>query len=217
LRDRTVKHTAATRAALASAGAVLLVGTPLIFFHDVGPLSQHMVLHILTMNVAAPVTAAWLTASGTARTTAPGWLWLVAAVQILALYFLHTPRFHVLAAHDSAISLAMHGVLAGVAFGFWTTLLRLSDRQQWHAPAALLVTAKLACLLAALLIFSPRLLYASIDHASHAHVNLGDQQLAGLLMIVACPLSYLTAAILLTVDLIQPRGRETAQIERHAP
>ena len=213
----SLRRIPASRVALISAGAVLLAGVPLVLVHDVGSLSQHMLLHILTMNVAAPIAAAWMIAAGATRTVSPSWLWTIAVVQILALYFLHTPRFHVIAAHDQATSLAMHGVLAGLALGFWTTLLSLGNTPRWHAPIVLLVTAKLACLLAALLIFSPRLLYAAIDHAGHAHVSLGDQHLAGLLMIVACPLSYLSAAILLTVDLIGPQHREASEIEHHAP
>jgi putative membrane protein len=219
LRDGTattgLRRLVASRAALASAIAVLLAGAPLAIVHEIGPLSHHMVLHIMTMNVVAPLAAALVVATATRRTAAPRRLWLIAVAQILALHFLHTPRFHAMAAHAPAFSLAVHGLLAALAFAFWTALLRLDDRHLWHAPATLLVTAKLACLLAALLIFSPRPLYAGIDHAGHA--NLADQQLAGLLMVVACPLSYLTAAILLTIDLIRTPDVGDAQVERHAP
>jgi putative membrane protein len=112
----------------------------------------------------------------------------------------------------------MHALLACLALAFWTALLSLSRTQRWHSPIVLFVTGKLACLLAAFLIFSPRLLYASIDHAAHMQIGIADQQLAGLLMIVACPLSYLTTAVLLTLDLIGPRGSGEAspETQRHA-
>ena len=52
----------------------------------------------------------------------------------------------------------------------------------------------------ALLIFAPRTLY---------HLALDDQQLAGLLMITVCPLSYLVAAVVLAVQWIGPGTSET--------
>jgi putative membrane protein len=210
-------------AALASAAAVLLAGVPLAIFHEFGPLSQHMALHILSMNVAAPLIAVMIVDRGTPRTFAPRWLWAVACMQILALWFLHTPRFHAMAAHDGAINVTMHGALAGLALAFWVALMSLGPEQRWHAPVALLLTGKLACLLAALLIFAPRLLYTATDqHAHVGHFSLADQQLAGLLMIVACPLSYLTAAVLITLDLIGPRESAKArpaddETPRYAP
>ncbi len=192
-------------AAIASAAAVLLAGAPLLLFHgDLGHLSQHMTAHILTMNVAAPLAAALFVRSLEPRSVTPGAVWTLATAQMLALWFLHTPRFHAISAHTPAVALAVHVALAGLAFGFWSALLSLNAGRRWHAPAALLLTGKLACLLAALLIFSPRLLYAALDHGHGAPISFADQQLAGLLMIVACPLSYLIAAVLTTVALIGP-------------
>jgi putative membrane protein len=44
-----------------------------------------------------------------------------------------------------------------------------------------------------LLTFAPRALYAS-----HTHLGtLDDQQLAGLIMLIACPATYLLAAVIL--------------------
>ena len=93
----------------------------------------------------------------------------------------------------------MHAVLSLSALLFWTCLLSLPDARRWHAIPALLLTGKLVCLLAALLVFAPRMLYG--DHA-HDLAALDDQRLAGLLMIAACPLSYLVAAIMITVALV---------------
>jgi putative membrane protein len=200
--------------ALASAAAVLLAGIPLALLHALGPLSWHMALHILSMNVVAPLAAAMVVRRRAARAIPATFLWTFTAAQMLALWFLHTPRFHALAAHAPAISLAVQGLLAGLALGFWIATLRLGVRQRWHAPAALLLTAKLACLMAAFLIFSPRVLYAA--HAHAAPVGLADQQLAGLLMIVTCPLSYLTAAVLCTLDLIGPQATDAGKLPRHA-
>jgi putative membrane protein len=66
---------------------------------------------------------------------------------------------------------------------------------------ALLITGKLFCLLAALLVFSPRVLYpdalAAHRHAPVAADLLSDQHLAGLLMLVLCPLTYVLAGVLI--------------------
>ena len=93
-------------------------------------------------------------------------------------------------------------------------LLSLPEPRRWHALPALLLTGKLVCLLAALLVFAPRALYG----ASHQHAALmqplDDQQLAGLLMIAACPLSYLVAAVVITVQLINRQHVRDATLLR---
>ena len=58
----------------------------------------------------------------------------------------------------------LHGVLLLAALCFWTLLLSLPDARRWHAVAALLLTGKLVCLLAALLVFAPRALYGAAMH-----------------------------------------------------
>jgi putative membrane protein len=63
---------------------------------------------------------------------------------------------------------------------------------------ALLLTGKLTCLLAVLLVFAPRALYP--------HAALADQQFAGLLMLAACPLSYLGAALVITLRIVGVSG-----------
>jgi putative membrane protein len=109
----------------------------------------------------------------------------------------------------------MHVSLFIAALCFWSALLALPQRRRWHAIPALLLTGKLACLLAALLVFAPRLLYEAHPHfALHATAAdaLADQQLAGLLMIVACPLSYLIAGVVFAAQILgdaEARGAVT--------
>jgi putative membrane protein len=55
-----------------------------------------------------------------------------------------------------------------------------------------------------LLTFSPRALYVASSHAGH---RLDDQQLAGLLMITACPLSYLVAAVVIVARFVTNPSR----------
>ena len=84
-------------------------------------------------------------------------------------------------------------------------LLRLHGTERWHGVLGLLVTGKLSCLLAALLVFAPRPLYP--HRPSRSAMSLADQQLAGLLMLTACPLSYVVAGIVMTVAI----GRGTCR------
>ena len=63
------------------------------------------------------------------------------------------------------IQFAMHGLLLAAALSFWMLFCRLPEARRWHALPALLLTGKLVCLLAALLVFAPRALYG----ASHQH------------------------------------------------
>ena len=67
-------------------------------------------------------------------------------------------------------------------------------------------------------------LYEFAGHLVHAAGHLpafralDDQQLAGLLMITACPLSYLVAAVIITVQLIgRPQTSAATLLHRSQP
>ena len=150
-------------------------------------------------------------------TRSPSWLWIATGAQIAAVWIAHAPAVQTAAMMFPAVQLATHGVLLIAAMLFWLFLLSLPEPRRWHALPALLLTGKLVCLLAALLVFAPRALYG----ASHQHAALmqplDDQQLAGLLMIAACPLSYLVAAVVITVQLINRQHvRDTTLLRRPA-
>jgi putative membrane protein len=188
--------------ALASAAAVLAAGVVVLAFHDPGPQARHMALHIFAMNVVAPVLAA-LAAGRRSGDMRARWLWIAALGQTAALWATHVPAVQSAAMARPLLQAAMHLLLAAVAVAFWLAVLAASAARPWHAVVALALSAKLFCLLAALLVFAPRTLHAAQGHAT----TLDDQQLAGLLMIAACPLSYLVAALLLTIRSIGSAGR----------
>jgi putative membrane protein len=202
-------------AAWAGATAVLIIGAIIVLSHELGPQARHMGLHIVSMNVVAPVLAALLVGYWAGRDARPSWLWLAALVQIAALWAAHAPALQPLVMTSRGFGLAVHGILLLVAISFWTILLSLPDARRWHAIPALLLTGKLACLLAVLMVFAPRTLYARHGH-DPALPELADQHLAGLLMIAACPLSYLIAAIVITVQLVcrDPHGASFRQPAR---
>jgi putative membrane protein len=187
--------------ATVSAGVVLAVGI-LIAGRNLGPLSLHMSAHILAMNVAGPILAALLVTRS--RPLSPAWLWAAALVQLAALWGAHLPSVHSAAAASHLLQIVMHGILLLASLAFWSVLLALPDARRWHSIAALLLSGKIVCFLAVLLVFAPRALYGNHLHMSDPPA-LADQQLAGLLMIAACPLSYLLAAIIITVQFINQK------------
>jgi putative membrane protein len=169
-----------------------------------GPLTSHMSWHILLMNVLAPL----LALSMLRHASAPGGILsgqpLAAAslAQIAALWGAHAPPVLSMAMVAPAAHTVVQASLFASSLWFWWAVFAQSRRGLWRSLFALLVTGKLFCLLGALLVFAPRVLYPGVTglHSVAAHdglSSLADQQLAGLLMLVACPLSYVLAATVL--------------------
>lgn len=189
----------ATLAAVASIGLAKGIAGLLGF----GPLTSHMIVHIALLNVGGLI--AGLFASETTRS-----LWgsralaLSTALQIVLLWGWHAPTVFAAAHSNAATMAAMHISLFVAAAWFWTTVFSVNGNARWMSIAAVLITGKLFCLLAILLAMSPRTLYAA-SHGSHLHLHshtdiaLADQQLAGLVMIVTCPLIYIVAGVAIAV------------------
>jgi putative membrane protein len=181
---------------------------------ELGPLSLQMLQHLALMNVVAPLVALSLNRSGL---VAPTSLLLAGFAQLVALWVWHAPAVQHLAASSSVAQVALMSVLAGAAIWFWSALVRAS---QWRGLIALLLTGKLACLLGALLIFAPRDLY-NLDGlvlalCTTGPSNLADQQLAGLLMITACPLSYLVTGVALAARMLARLDSDRAIADANA-
>ena len=205
--------------AIAGASAVLVTGMIVLAAYDLGRFSAHMVIHIASMNVAAPLLAAWAITHWPTQGIRASWLWIATFAQIVLLWAWHSPVVHNFTAQSPALGLTLHGALFLAALSFWLFLLTISAAARWQTIPALLLTGKLACLLAALLIFAPRTLYESAGHLLHGALpELDDQQMAGLLMVTACPLSYLVAAVIITVQLIgRPQTSPIAFPHRSPP
>jgi putative membrane protein len=192
--------------AVASAVAVLAAGCAAFLF-PMGPISAHMLLHIAFMNVLAPLAASALVVWARLPLGRAGLVWAATSAQILLLWLWHAPPAHHAAMGSMWISLVMHGSLFAAAFAFWLSLVILPVRNSWQAIFALLITGKLACLLGVLLVFAPRALYEA-GHVHGAHAPLDDQQLAGLYMITACPLSFVLAGVIMAAQTISHLSRQ---------
>lgn len=180
----------------------------------VGHFTRHMLLHIGLMTVVAP-----LIASGMQRwhwrfpaVGRPGFLPAVTVLQLLLFFAWHAPQTLAWMMTSPLIHLLMQAILLLVATAFWASVLQRSAGEVWSAVVALLLTGKLFCLVALVLVFAPRVLYVTSGPHAHAAIDLADQQLAGLLMITACPLTYILAAIVLVARWLLQLGDETLEI-----
>jgi putative membrane protein len=158
---------------------------------SLGPMSSQMAIHIATMNVAAPLVAVLDGWWRPHRHVAAGRLWAAAACQIAALWAWHLPSTHHAGASSAIGAIVMHASLFATSLWFWSSVVRLHPPDLWHGILALLATGKLSCLLGGLLVFAPR---SILDKSAPGYRE--DQQLAGLLMIAACPASYVVAGVL---------------------
>ena len=178
-----------------------------------GFLAEHMAAHIFAMNVVAPllVLATKRFLPENAKDRLQGSIGPASVAQIVLLWAWHLPRSFAFAAASPAGMAAMHVSLFAVALWFWASVVAEAEASRWRSLGALLITGKLFCLLGVLLAFAPRPLYAEAAQAhagGHMVMNLlADQQLAGLLMLVACPLTYVLAGIVIA-------ARWIAEIER---
>jgi putative membrane protein len=166
-----------------------------------GFLTQHMAAHIIAMNLAAPLcAAALLRARSSPRFIHLG---MATALQIILLWGWHSPAVFAASVGNSVLMPAMHLSLFTAATWFWMAVILYARRASWMPLAALLLTGKLFCLLGVLLTFAPRAIYwqAAFLPTCLGVVSpwplLEDQQLAGLLMLTACPLVYVGAAIVI--------------------
>jgi putative membrane protein len=188
----------------AAALFVLAFGSILLAVARLQPLAHHMSTHILLMNVIAPFVAHGLTAQ---RGLVADWfstgrsLAAATMTQLATLWAVHIPVVFGTAIAAPGGEYVVQALLLTTATWFWLSALSQRGASRWRALLALLLTGKLFCLLAALLVFAPRLLYPEAPHVHHSAVQgtpLADQQLAGLLMISACPLTYVLEAIIIT-------------------
>ncbi len=163
-----------------------------------GPRASNMATHILVMSALAPFLAVlWARFSSAPMLSTGRALAIVTAAQIALLYAWHAPRALAYVEVHPAAHLSMHASLLAAALLFWLAILGDHGVARWRGVAALAITGKLACLLGVLLVFAPRVLDASIRGSATSEMMLADQRLAGLLMLAACPASYILTGVMI--------------------
>jgi putative membrane protein len=202
--------------------AVGTLGIAVLSFLELGLVSRHMAVHIAMMNVAAPLLAAGLGTAGWIgrKASSSAAIWSATILQMALLWAWHSP-FIQQAMHTSWIlALVLHTGLLLAAVGFWGALIAAYDRP-WQGILALLMSGKFACLLGALLVFSPHPIIhlPTAEHSAMPGMGtlIDDQHLAGLLMLAACPISYILAAIYWTAQEITSLPRYVSRGQSYRP
>lgn len=162
-----------------------------------GPRASHMATHIILMSALAPLLAVLSMRFASAPVLATGRaLAIVTAAQLALLYAWHAPGASAYVERHPTAHLLMHASLLTAALLFWLAILGDTGVARWRGVAALAITGKLACLLGVLLVFAPRVLDTSAaSWGATTETMLADQRLAGLLMLAACPASYVLSGV----------------------
>ena len=194
-------HAWEPRSKIVVAGAVVCaVGLVAYAGPGLGPRASHMATHIILMSALAPFLAVlWTSFASAPALTTGRMLAVVTSAQLALLYAWHAPGASAYVERHPTAHLLMHASLLAAAFLFWLAILGDTGVARWRGVAALAVTGKLACLLGVLLVFAPRVLDTTIMGAAAApDMMLADQRLAGLLMLAACPASYVLSGVWIT-------------------
>jgi cytochrome c oxidase assembly factor CtaG len=210
------------------------LGSPLAAF-DEELLTVHMLQHLLLMTIAPPLILVgaplmpilhglplrfvqsilspllrWPPVQWTGRLVSrPGVCWLAAAA---ALVVWHIPAVFTLGLQSQAWHIVEHACFLGSGFLFWWPVIRPWPRpatQQSWSILLYLFLATLPCdILSGFLAFCDRVVYP-IYFSAPRHFSLSvleDQQCAAALMWTCVTIAYLTAAAILTTQLLATRN-----------
>jgi putative membrane protein len=181
-----------------------------------GPLTGHMVLHIALMNAGGLGLASVLAPRLPTAFGGPASIAIATVLQMALLWGWHAPPLLTGAGHTTMLAFLMPMSLLAAATWFWAAVLRATGGAGWGAVVALLVTSKLFCMLGVLYVFAPRVLYPELAaHGSSHHASsLPDQQLAGLLMLIACPVCYVLTGLRIASRLVDGHGASPLLVGR---
>ncbi len=178
--------------------------------------AAHMTLHMLVVAAAAPLVA--LAIGGSEVDPVARWPYMfppviASVLELIVVWLWHTPNFHHWARHTSSGFIVEQGFF--LLSGTWLWMSACGG-PGWNNPAAaemagerraagvlaLLLTSMHMTLLGALLLLSPRLLFAVHSHAGSTAEALYDQQLGGCIMLIGGGLAYLVGGLALVWKLL---------------
>jgi putative membrane protein len=173
-----------------------------------------MLLHIALMNAGGLALASILLRRFPAVAGGPASIAGATLLQIGLLWGWHAPPVLAGAAHAASLGWIMPATLLVASTWFWIVVSGARGAAGWSAVLALLLTSKLFCLLGVLYVFAPRVLYPELSEGAHHAPALSDQQLAGLLMLIACPICYVLTALRIASRLIDRLGGRPLPIQQ---
>lgn len=161
----------------------------------------HMTSHMTTVAIAAPLVAVGIAGSRLDPVMRfPNWFspLFLSMVEFFVVWFWHMPRMHHAAMMSAAVLVAEQASFLATGLALWISIFggREEERQTRYGKglAALLLTLMHMTLLGAILMLSPRPLYAMI--------TLGEQQWGGALMLILGSLSYCAGGLWLASALL---------------
>ncbi|MBY5547483.1 cytochrome c oxidase assembly protein [Rhizobium leguminosarum] len=175
-----------------------------------GSLTAHMIVHMTTVAIAAPLLA--IAVSGRRLDPAVHLPWfgplLASVAELIVVWLWHLPALRRLAETrlDAMLLEQASFLLAGILL--WTTCFRRheEDAQRLAGIIGLLFTSIHMTLLGVLLTLAPRPLYGIGDVTCLGFV-LGrdtDQQLGGVVMLLVGAAAYMLGALILLADVLKP-------------
>lgn len=200
------------RGALAGGLATLAAATALALFGAALGMTGHMVAHMATVAVAAPLIAVGLAGS---RRDPARWAWVaplpMMLVELAAVWTWHMPAARAWADASVAAAALEQAVFLAAGVLLWSAALGTrSDAagDRLTGIAALLLTSMHMTLLGALIALAPRLLYGTEGlMCGGVYIPpLADQQLGGAVMLFAGAGAYLAGGLGLLVPVL--RGAE---------
>jgi putative membrane protein len=171
-----------------------------------GSFSAHMVMHMGVVAVVAPLIAFGIARARPARVAAlPPALAIAASLfEFAAVWTWHAPALHDAARMRTGFFVMEQASFLAAGVLVWTTAVGAKAA----GVCALLITSMHMVLLGALLLLSPRPLYACAEVCSStaALTPLGDQQLGGALMLVIGGSAYLAGGLALLSSVLRDRA-----------
>ncbi|MBY5592624.1 cytochrome c oxidase assembly protein [Rhizobium leguminosarum] len=175
-----------------------------------GSLTAHMIVHMTTVAIAAPLLA--IAVSGRRLDPAVHLPWfgplLASVAELIVVWLWHLPALRRLAETrlDAMLLEQASFLLAGILL--WTTCFRRHEEgaQRLAGIIGLLFTSIHMTLLGVLLTLAPRPLYGIGDVTCLGFV-LGrdtDQQLGGVVMLLVGAAAYMLGALILLADVLKP-------------
>jgi putative membrane protein len=182
-------------------------------FLPFGPFTQHMVMHMSVVALAAPLLAFAVSGSplDPVRRVPQYFSAIVASMfEFFVVWAWHVPVLHHAAAHDPWLKATEQGSFLVSGWLLWMAVLggtRVQRTQRsMHGVIGLLLTFMHMTLLGVLITLAPRQLYA---HSASAQAFAGtDQQWGGVAMILLGAASYLGATLWLMQRALLPRSKE---------
>jgi putative membrane protein len=185
-----------------------------------GSFAAHMVMHMGIVAVAAPLLVLGLLrlAPGAFRGVPPTLALAASFAEFVVVWGWHAPALHDAARVSTPLLLAEQASFLFAGLFVWLTAIGTASgggalAARAAGVAALLVTSMHMTLLGALLLFSPRPLYACADLCAPAAsmTPVEDQALGGVIMLVVGGISYLAGGLILLASVLRgPSGREPA-------